>query len=276
MAYEEFLKIPCMKDLINVPDFNGATPLHKAIRKQNILLAEALLNMDNIKYNVKDDKGITARGLLAQLCNDKQQPQWDHMCKSIGFDPNVTTSYFQHKTNLLEVRNTLSVVAALLATITFTAGFTVPGGFDQNTGEAMLADKAAFLVFLISDTVAMCLSMLVLMFLIWSMVFEPNQSLALIDRSVGLIRAALYFTLLAFVTGVYIVILPKSLWAAILVIVICSLFGIITASRRLMYEVFITSVEKLISLASNKESRDPIPLMEQSSRRELKSRPPIC
>ncbi|KAL2944756.1 Ankyrin repeat-containing protein ITN1 [Bienertia sinuspersici] len=215
MAYEEFLKIPYMKDLINVPDFNGATPLHKAIRKRNIL-AEALLNMDNIKYNVKDGKGITARGLLAQLCNDKQQPQWDLMCKSIGFDPNITTSYFQHKTNLLEVRNTLSVVAALLATITFTAGFTVPGGFDQNTGEAMLADKAAFLVFLISDTLAMCLSMLVLMFLIWSMVFEPNQSLALIDRSVGLIRAALYFTLLAFVTGVYIVILPKSSWAAIL------------------------------------------------------------
>ncbi|KAL2944741.1 Ankyrin repeat-containing protein ITN1, partial [Bienertia sinuspersici] len=228
MAYEEFLKIPCMKDLINVPDFNGATPLHKAIRKQNILLAEALLNMDNIKYNVKDDKGITARGLLAQLCNDKQQPQWDLMCKSIGFDPNITTSYFQHKTNLLEVRNTLSVVAALLATITFTAGFTVPGGFDQNTGEAMLADKAAFLVFLISDTLAMCLSMLVLMFLIWSMVFEPNQSLALIDRSVGLIRAALYFTLLAFVTGVYIVILPSH-----------------------------------HGLPSCKESRDPMPLMEE-------------
>ncbi|KAL2944785.1 Ankyrin repeat-containing protein ITN1 [Bienertia sinuspersici] len=248
MGYEEFLKVPYMKDLINVQDSNKATPLHKAIRSGNILLAEALLNMDNIKYNIKDDEGNTARDLLAQLCKDKQQPQWDRMCKSIGFDPNITTSYFQHKTNLLEVRNTLSVVAALLATITFTAGFTVPGGFDQNTGEAMLADKAAFLVFLICDTLAMCLSMLVLMFLIWSMVFEPNQSLALIDRSVGLIRAALYFTLLAFVTGVYIVILPKALWAAILVIVICSLFGILTANRRLMYGVFITCVEKLISL----------------------------
>ena len=120
----------------------------------------------------------------------------DEKRKRNGFDPRIKTAYFQHKTNLLDVRNTLIVVAALLSTITFTAGFTLPGGFDQNTGEAMLTKKAAFLVFLISDTLALCLSILVLVCLIWSMVYDPSKSL--------LLMRSLYCTLLAFMTGVYI------------------------------------------------------------------------
>ncbi|KAL2944328.1 hypothetical protein RDABS01_032675 [Bienertia sinuspersici] len=111
MRYEEFLEIPYMKDLINVQDANGATPLHKAIENRNILLAEALLN--------------------------------DQMCKNIGFDPNLKTSYFQRKVDLLEVRTSFSMVAALLATITFTTRFTLPGGFKQDTREAILANKTA-------------------------------------------------------------------------------------------------------------------------------------
>ncbi|KAL2944720.1 hypothetical protein RDABS01_033067 [Bienertia sinuspersici] len=255
--YEEFLNIPYMKDLINFQDLSGATPLHKAIRDENILLVEALLNMDKIRYNIKDNENRTAKDLLAHLC--REQRQWDQMCKNIGFDPNLRTSYFQRKTDLLEVRNTLSVVAALLATITFTAGFTLPGGFDEVTGEARLAKKAAFIVFLISDTVAMCFSMLVLLCLIWSMVFEPNQSLFLIDQSVGLLRVALYFTLLAFMTGVYVVISPKILWVAILIIVMCCFVGI-SVNETLLYTV-LSFTNNLMSFA-NKESEDSIHLLE--------------
>ncbi|KAL2944724.1 Ankyrin repeat-containing protein ITN1 [Bienertia sinuspersici] len=258
MRYEEFLKLPYMNDLINLQDSNGATPLHKAIENRNILLAEALLNMDKIKYKIKDNESRTARIMLAKLSKE-QDKQWDQMCKNIGFDANLNTSYFQRKTDLLEVRNTLSVVAALLATITFTAGFTLPGGLNQDTGEATLATKAAFLAFLISDTIAMCFSMLVLLCLIWSMVFEPNQSLFLIDRSVGLLRVALYCTLLAFMTGVYIVIAPKTLWAAILIIVMCCFVGI-SANKTLLYKV-LSLVDNLMSFA-DKKSKDSIHLME--------------
>ncbi|KAL2944778.1 Ankyrin repeat-containing protein ITN1, partial [Bienertia sinuspersici] len=211
MRYEEFLKLPYMKDLINLQDSNGATPLHNAIENQNILLAEALLSMDKIKYNIKDNESRTARIMLAKLCKE-QDKQW--------------------------VRNTLSVVAALLATITFTAGFTLPGGLNQDNGEAMLATKAAFLVFLISDTIAMCISMLV---------------------SVGLLRVALYCTLLAFMTGVYIVIARKTLWAAILIIVMCCFVGIST-NKTLLYKV-LSLVDNLMSFA-DKKSKDSIHLME--------------
>ena len=72
--YEDFLKIQYMKDLINVKDSTGATPLHKAIENDEIFLAEALLKMDNIEYNIKNDDGKTARGMLLELCKEPQPP----------------------------------------------------------------------------------------------------------------------------------------------------------------------------------------------------------
>ncbi|KAL2944816.1 Serine/threonine-protein phosphatase 6 regulatory ankyrin repeat subunit C [Bienertia sinuspersici] len=248
MGYEEFLNIPYMKDLINLQDAKGETPLHKAIKDGKILLAETLLNMDKIKYNIKDDEDKTARYLLEQLC--KEQPQW--------FKNIILSTEDQ---SIRGAKHTICGCGSI-SHITFTAGFTLPGGFNQDTGEAILAKKTAFLVFLISDTFAMCFSMLVLICLIWSMVFEPNKSLFLIDRSVGLLRVALYSTLLAFMTGVYIVISPKSLWAAILVVAMCSLVGI-SANMTFLYKV-LAFFDKLTPSA-NKERKDPIRLMEQVS-----------
>ncbi|XP_021761165.1 uncharacterized protein LOC110725998 [Chenopodium quinoa] len=140
--YEEFLRIPYMKDLINLQDSKGATPLHKALQNHKKLLAETLLNIEKIDCNIKDKDQKSATDLLAKVCNDDNT--WEKMCQRIGFDPWIKTSYFQRKTNLLEVRNSLFVVAALLATITFTAGFTLPGGLKQETGEALLAKKVVF------------------------------------------------------------------------------------------------------------------------------------
>ncbi|XP_021755695.1 uncharacterized protein LOC110720914 [Chenopodium quinoa] len=47
--YEEFLfEIPRMKDLINLQDSQGVTPLHKAIQDDNLFLTETLLSIDKI------------------------------------------------------------------------------------------------------------------------------------------------------------------------------------------------------------------------------------
>ncbi|XP_021755697.1 uncharacterized protein LOC110720917 [Chenopodium quinoa] len=255
--YEEFLKIPRMKDLINLQDSHGVTPLHKAIQDDNLFLTETLLSVDKINYDINDDGDNSAIDLLAQKCADNQA--WDRMCKRIGLDPMIKTTYFRTKTNLLDVRNSLFVVAALLATITFTAGFTLPGGFTQDTGEAILAKKAAFLVFLVSNTLALSFSMLVLICLIWSMVFDFSKSLTLIDRSMVFLRLALNFTLLTFMTGVYIVIAPKSLWAAILIIVIVSFLIGISINKDLLYN----ALEYLDKFPSpSKKCIDRLRLME--------------
>ena len=158
------------------------------------------------------------------------------MCEVIGVDPKLKTTYIQVKTNLAEMRSIISLVAALLATITFQAAFTVPGGFGNSSGEPILVTKATFLVFVISDTYAMCSSMLILFCMIWSMVCDQNKSSLLIDRSLVLLKQSLYGTLLAFMTGVYTVIHHKSLWAAVAVIIMCSAV-VISANRRILYTV---------------------------------------
>ncbi|KAJ8448059.1 hypothetical protein Cgig2_028935 [Carnegiea gigantea] len=135
------------------------------------------------------------------------------------------------------MQETISMVAALLATITFTAGFTLPGGFNSENGEAILAKKAAFLVFLIADTYAMCCSMLILFSIIWSMLCDSKRSSFLVDRSLGLLKHSLYGTFLAFMSGVYTVTYNKSLWIAIVVIIMCSL-AVILAQRRILYKMF--------------------------------------
>jgi len=102
----------------------------------------------------------------------------EEICTHItGINPRLKTKYV-HPTNrnLREIRATPSVIAALMASLTLTAGITVPGGFDSDTGEAILAKKAAFLVFLLSDAFAMRCSMLVLFCLVWSMISDPNKT----------------------------------------------------------------------------------------------------
>ncbi|XP_021742068.1 ankyrin repeat-containing protein ITN1-like [Chenopodium quinoa] len=181
----------------------------------------------------------------------------DLMCKRNGLDPSIKTTYFQHKTNLLDVRTSLFVVAALVTTITFAAGFTLPGGFNQDTGEAILGKKPSFIVFLLSDTLTLVFSMLVLICLTLSMVYEPSKSLILIDRSMVLLRMALNFTLVAFMTGVYIVMSPKSLWATILIIVITSSLIIISINKNVLFKV----MDRFFP-AANKECKDPMRLVE--------------
>ncbi|XP_074317925.1 protein ACCELERATED CELL DEATH 6-like [Silene latifolia] len=201
--YVNFLNNPSVAELKNITDHDGATALHRALERKDIDLAKALLLDDEVHRTIKDNDGITAMNLLATLCEENED--WDKMCKQINLNPNLNTSFINQRTNLDQMRNTLSVVAALLATITFAAGFTLPGGINSNTGEAVLAKKGAFLVFLLADVYAMCTSILVLFCLIWSMVMdsEPDVARLLVDRSMFILMQSLYATLLAFMTGIY-------------------------------------------------------------------------
>ena len=61
-----------------------------------------------------------------------------------------------------EMAGTLIVMATLVATVTFTTAFTLPGGVQSegpHQGMAVLTRKAAFKAFIVTDSVAMTTSM---------------------------------------------------------------------------------------------------------------------
>ncbi|KAI3948272.1 hypothetical protein MKW92_035260 [Papaver armeniacum] len=61
---------------------------------------------------------------------------------------------------------TLVVVSALIATVAFAANFTLPGGYNsdgKHKGMAVLANEPSFIVFIVSNSLAMVLSALAIL-----------------------------------------------------------------------------------------------------------------
>ncbi|KAH9764611.1 ANK REP REGION domain-containing protein [Citrus sinensis] len=141
------------------------------------------------------------------------------------------------------------VVAALIATVTFAAAFTLPGGYKSDTedgpnrGTAILNKNVAFQAFVISDAIAMVLSLS-------AVLFHFFLSLKLFEKSIFLFSFALWFTLvamaamiIAFVTGTYAVLAP-SLGLAIVTCIIGLAFVFLVIF--MFYMVISKAKEKLL------------------------------
>lgn len=124
--------------------------------------------------------------------------------------------------------NTHIIVATLIATVALTAGFAMPGGFDGNKGTTqgspLLLRKTAFQIFIVTDAIALLLSISSL-FLYFVTITVKGLKIAetLFITSTMLNVSSIMAMMLAFILGTWAV-LAHSLALAIGVCVICSLF----------------------------------------------------
>ena len=127
-----------------------------------------------------------------------------------------------------QVSETNMLVATLIATVTFTAAFTVPGGFNQNgnvgEGLAVLSKVTAFHVFLIANTLAFGLSITIFVVRFvdstekW--IEEAIYYREMVRRTAFLIDSSILALLVAFIAVTYAVV-PHSLGIAVVVIICC-------------------------------------------------------
>ncbi|XVF77616.1 hypothetical protein PTKIN_Ptkin14bG0060300 [Pterospermum kingtungense] len=235
------LKLDEMEDLVNSHDADGNTPLHLATKNCYSDVVDALSKSPKVEIRAINNENKTALA-IAKLPDKSGMELQKHLTlkalkfayEGRGIDPDDTLENTQlddvEKSHEVgekgqQMAKRISFMSPLIATFTFTGAFTIPGGFKNNgpdEGLATLISKAAFWVFVISDTIAMVSSISSAVITFWSVSRGDRESfMDTLPFSIFLTWISLIAMTVAFVTGLFVV-LQKKLMLAILV---CAIGG---------------------------------------------------
>ncbi|XP_052203864.1 protein ACCELERATED CELL DEATH 6-like [Diospyros lotus] len=145
-----------------------------------------------------------------------------------------------------ETSTSCTVVAALVATVMFTAIFSVPGGFDEKTGKPLYLYKDSLMIFIVSDSLSMFSSASsVLMFLgILKSRYTEDEFLVSLPRKLIIGIATLFFSIasmmVTFGTTIYIFLSHRISWISIPVLLLCCVLVMILVFPQvpLLYGIF--------------------------------------
>lgn len=154
-----------------------------------------------------------------------------------------------HISGLNNAINSATVVAVLIATVAFAAIFTVPGQYVQSLtdgftlGEANIANDAAFLIFFVFDSLALFISLAVVVVQTSVVVIEQKAKRQLVFVINKLMWMACLFISIAFISLTYVVVGKQSRWLAIYATVIGSLIMLSTIGS-MCYCVILNRMEE--------------------------------
>ncbi|GMJ10283.1 hypothetical protein like AT4G03500 [Hibiscus trionum] len=228
-----------MEDLVNSPDVDGDTPLHLAATNYHSEVVTVLSKKSNVEIRAMNNSNRTALAIVKYSTHNRGMELQKHLTlkalksayKQKFINPEdvlenprlddmkveIPVEYGEKGRQMAQM---IAMMSTLLATFTFTAAFTIPGGFkndNPDAGMAMLISKAAFKAFVISDSIAMTSSITAAVIVFWSSSLRDTESfMDTLPFAIGLTWISLIAMAVAFVTGLFVV-LQKTLWLAILV-----------------------------------------------------------
>ncbi|XP_008778951.3 protein ACCELERATED CELL DEATH 6-like [Phoenix dactylifera] len=256
-------KRPDLRKLLNDQDNKGNTPLHTAVKNSDKASVYFLLRDKTICVNVINHDGFTPLDLAYQLSDRGLQFRMNakvcitnclaltnalsgpreifHDIESGKLSSGETkeklsgddkfkkeSSNVEDKeiTKQVDLAKNYGIATVLIATVTFAAGFTVPGGYiaddHPGRGRAVLAKEYAFKVFLVSDASALVCSIVATFWLMragTSTVDRPTRIRAF-KWALKFLQVAFQGMSTAFAMGIYVVLPPSSKHISILLCII--------------------------------------------------------
>ncbi|GJN33773.1 hypothetical protein PR202_gb22396 [Eleusine coracana subsp. coracana] len=224
------LRSPQLRNLINMRDAHGKTALHHAVKSCNPNVVAALLVIKDIDLTVLGGNSRAATWELHEALQYAKTIKWNEVYMiMLKADPDDTTSLYnlhlranervtnEAKNDVRSLTQTYtsstSLVAILMATITFAAAFTLPGGYSndvESQGLPVMARKLAFQAFLISDILAMCSSLAVAFVCVTARWEDLGFLLYYKSFTRKLMWFAYIATITTFTTGLYTVLAPRA------------------------------------------------------------------
>ncbi|XP_058087969.1 protein ACCELERATED CELL DEATH 6-like [Magnolia sinica] len=217
---EYILKTAELEELINEPDSDGNTPLHVAIINRHLSIVYLLAAHDSVDMRAVNREGLTALD-IALADNEPSLKlrkfqilralisagaQWGKWQQHIRENRQPLRGEAPTIESYKAMANTILVVAALIATVTFAAAFTLPGGYSEDSHKANLTTNLFFKLFIISDTTGLFSSITVSFLLIRVGIGDQDLLVRTLRFAMEMTLVAVGSMALAFVSGVYLVV----------------------------------------------------------------------
>ncbi|KAF7141413.1 hypothetical protein RHSIM_Rhsim06G0144500 [Rhododendron simsii] len=243
-AVSSMLKLPELEKLLNEKDDEGNTPLHLATICWHPRIVSALTWDERVDLELGNKDGLTVLDIAEEyketMASFRKRLTW--MALRVAGAPRSPHANLSRQTssagqnaeleNYKDKVNVVLLVATLVATVTFTAGFTVPGGYnnsDPDQGMATMLAKLKFQEFVICDTIAMYSSIIVTVTLICAQLGDLSSMHVALKLVVPLLAIALAMMSIAFMAGLYVVVNTVS-WLGNIILVMGSNVVIVLAA----------------------------------------------